>query len=159
MAEVDMKKAKAVYTTLIEALNKEELKYREDEENLRVDLSFGTDDLDVNMIIKVDADREVIRLLSPIPAKIPDDKRVDAAIAVCVANYGMVDGSFEYDITDGQLLFKMTNSYCDSMPGTETFVYMIRCSLAMVDVYNDRFFMLAMGMMTLEQFMEKDGER
>ena len=94
--------------------------------------------------------------MSRFPFDIPEDKRVDAAIAVCVANYYLVDGSFDYDITEGTITFRLTSSYRESSLGEDLFEYMIMCSAATVDAYNDKFFMLAKGMMTVQQFIEQE---
>ena len=54
-----------------------------------------------------------------------EDKRVDGAIAVCVANNGLNDGCFDYDVRDGEIRFRLTSSYRESTPGTALFEYMI----------------------------------
>ena len=86
----------------------------------------------------------------------PEDKRQDGAIAVCAANYGLVDGSFDYDIGDGEIRFRLASSYRDSDLGPDLFEYMIMVAASMVDNYNDKLFMLAKGMMTVQQFIEKE---
>ena len=154
----DIASAKAVYATIIKALDSENLKYQRDDENFRIDISFSTDDLDVKLIFSVDEDRDLIRLLSFLPGNFPEDKRIEGAVATSVANHNMVNGSFDFDLSDGEILFKMTNSYRGCTIGVECILYMLRVSLNTVDDYNDRFFALAKGMITLQQFMAKEGE-
>jgi hypothetical protein len=84
----------------------------------------------------------------------PEDKRVEGAIAVSVANYGLVDGSFDYDISDGEIRYRLTSSYRESILSDDLFEYMIMCAASTVDDYNDRFFMLAKGMIDVEKFVE-----
>ena len=86
----------------------------------------------------------------------PEDKRVDGAIAVCAANYGLVDGSFDYDLRDGEIRFRLTSSYRESALSEDLFEYMIMVSAATVDQYNDKFFMIAKGIMTVQQFLEQE---
>jgi hypothetical protein len=69
-----------------------------------------------------------------------------------------VDGCFDYDLSDGQILFRLTSSYRDSLLSEALFEYMVMVSASTIDKYNDRFFMLAKGMISLEQFIEMDGE-
>ena len=116
------------------------------------------DDIPMDMIILVRAEREIVSLLSPMPFKAPEDKRVEAAIAVSVANYGMIDGSFDYDINDGEIRFRMTASFIDSQLGEEQFKYMLFVSAQTIDRYNDRFMALVKGTMTLQQFVDLDKE-
>ena len=100
--------------------------------------------------------QEVVQFLSKLPFSIPENKRVDAAVAVCIANYRLVDGSFDYNISDGEIVFRLTSSYRESTLGEELFKYMIMVSSSTVDEYNDKFFMIAKDMMNVRQFMEQE---
>ena len=97
-----------------------------------------------------------MQLLSRLPFQIPEDKRVDAAIAICVANNGLVDGSFDYDIGEGDITFRLTCSYRESFLSADLFEYMILVSAGTIDDYNDKFFMIAKDMMSVQQFIEKE---
>ena len=152
----DMQAAKRAYATVIAMMDSENLKYSRDDANLRIELGFNTDDLDIQMKFFVDTDRDLVRILSFLPFKFPEDKRVEGAVATCVANHGMVNGSFDYDFSDGELLFKCVDSYRGGTFTQETAKYMMNVALGMVDKYNDRFFALAKGMMTLSDFVEKE---
>ncbi|MBR4943581.1 MAG: hypothetical protein IKZ28_06070, partial [Clostridia bacterium] len=107
----DLIRAKQVYATIIKALDSDNLKYTKDDNELRIDISFTTNDLDVKLIFSVDEDRDLIRLLSFLPGTFPENKRIEGAVATTVANHNMVDGSFDFDINDGDIVFKMANSY------------------------------------------------
>jgi hypothetical protein len=50
----------------------------------------------------------------------------------------------------------MTNSFLDAELGFETIRYLIFCACATIDKYNDKFLMIAKGMLSLEQFMESE---
>ena len=152
----DMQAAKRAYATVIAMMDSENLKYSRDDANLRIELGFNTDDLDIQMKFFVDTERDLVRILSFLPFKFPEDKRVEGAVATCVANHGMVNGSFDYDFSDGELLFKCVDSYRGGAFTQETAKYMMNVALGMVDKYNDRFFALAKGMMTLSDFVEKE---
>lgn len=159
MSEVNMKQAKEVFATLVKMLDTRDWKYSKDEENLIIRSGVKGDDLPVEFIIAIDAEREVVRFLSKLPFSMPEDKRVDGAIAVCVANNGMVNGSFDYDISDGDIIFRLTSSFkSGSILSEDLFEYMIMVSASTVDRYNDRLFMLAKGMITIQQFIEKENE-
>ena len=150
-------KAKRVYATIIASMDAQNLKYTRDDENLRVNLTFSTDDLDVSLRFFVDENRQLVRLLSFLPGSFPEDKRVEGAVATCIANHGMVDGSFDYDFSDGEIVFKLVNSYRDSDISTEVVAYMLRVALGMVDQYNDRFRDVADGSMSLGEFLAAEG--
>ena len=158
MAEYDMKKAVEVYDTLCSMLDNIGWKYDKVEEKLMVKSGVKGDDLPIDFLVVVKPRNQVVQFISSMPFNMPEDKRVEGALAICTANYGLVDGSFDYDLSDGQIVFRLTSSYRDSLLSEALFEYMIMVSASTIDKYNDRFFMLAKGMITLEQFIEMDGE-
>ncbi len=154
--ELNMQKAKEVYATLINMLDTRGWKYDKFEDDLVIKSGIRGDDLPVEFIVRVVPRNQVIQFISSLPFNMPEDKRVDGAIAVCVANYGLVDGSFDYDLSDGEIRFRLTSSYRESTIAEDLLEYMIMCAAATVDGYNDKFFMLAKGMLTIQQFIEQD---
>lgn len=148
--------AQQVYQTVCAALEARDWKYKKEEADLLVRSGVRGDDLPIEFVIAVDEDRQLIRVLSPLPFKMSEDNRIDGAIAVCAANFGMVDGSFDYDLTNGRIVFRMTESFRESTIGQLLIQYMISCTIAMVDEYNDKFLALNSGVMKVEAFFQKD---
>ena len=158
MSNVDMKHAKLMFNTMKQMMDDEDWKYSADEENLTIKSGLA-DDLDLIYYMSIDAEREMVRLWSTLPFTVPEDKRVDCAVAACVANNGMIVGSFQYDISDGEFCFKAASSFAGgSRLSKEAFKDIMFLALSSIKNYNDRFFMVAKGMMTLQQFIEKEGE-
>ena len=153
--EKKMELAKQVYQTLCEAIERREWNFGKDEEKLLVHFGVSGDDIPMRFILIVDAERQLIRLMSPMPFKMSESKRMEGAIATCVASFGMVDGSFDYDLSDGTIVFRMTASFRESLIGEGLFQYMISCSCAMVDKYNDQFLALDKGIMSITDFIAK----
>ena len=156
---VNMEKAKEVYRTLIRTLDGVDWKYEKNDEKLLIRSGVKSDDFPVEFIVLVKPKNEVVQFLSKLPFNFPEDKRVEGAIAVCAANYGLVDGSFDYDIRDGEIVFRLTSSYRQSLLGEELFKYMIVVASSTVDKYNDKFFMISKGMMTAVQFLEQEDNK
>ncbi len=154
--EKKMEQAKRVYETLCSAIENRQWKFGKDEEKLIVHFGVNGEDIPMQFILMVDADRELVRLLSPLPFKMSEDKRMDGAIATCVASYKMVDGSFDFDLSDGRIVFRMTASFKESTVGEGLFQYMISCSCAMVDKYNDLFMAINKGLLSISDFIKKE---
>lgn len=155
MSEIDdMNKAREVYNSLLATLDARDWKYERIDDKLAIKSGVKGDDLPIEFVMVVNPHNQVVQVLSPLPFHMPEDMRVDGAIAVAVANYGIVDGSFDYDMSDGEIRFRMTSSFRDSELGADLFEYMIGVSASTVDQYNDRFFMLAKKMITIEKFIE-----
>jgi len=156
--ELDMIKAKEVYDTIVSMMDAIGWKYEKHEEDLVIKSGAQGDDLPMDLLLIVDPKSQIVQLISRMPFNVPEDKRFDAAVAICVANYGLKDGSFDYDINDGEIRFRLTSSYRESILSKELFVYMIGVSIGTIDQYNDKFFMLSKGVMSIQQFIEQENQ-
>lgn len=144
------------FETICAMLDAREWKYDRDDENMRIICRVTGEDLPVDVVFLVQEKQQVVTLLSPLPFKMAEEKRVDGALAVAVANYGLINGTFDYDLRDGEIRFRMVSSFLESDLNAELFAYMLICSVSTVDDYNDKFMMLNKGLMTLEQFIEAE---
>lgn len=154
MAEqVNLTQAKATFKTLCQALDNNEWHYEKNEEKLEIECGAQGEDLPMKLTVKVDAERMIVMLLSHLPFVIQEDKRLDVAIAVSAINNLLVDGCFDYDVASGHMFFRMTNSFLESTIGEDVFSYLLYCSCKTIDEYNDKFLMLAKGMLSIEQFL------
>lgn len=154
--EKETKLAQAVYNDICGMLDEKGIKYTRHDDDLVISCTVRGEDIPMDIIIFVHEKQQIVRILSPMPFTVPEDKRMDMAVAVNVANYGIMDGSFDYDISDGDVRFRLTSSYRESILSKELFDYMFMVSAFTIDEYNDRFLMLAKGMMSLEKFIEMD---
>lgn len=149
------KQALSVYNTLLDALNAREWKYEEDKEKLTVRLNVTGDDISMRLVMIVDADRSLFRLLSFLPFKVKEDKRTEVAVASCEVNYSMADGGFDMDLSDGSILFRQNASFRDSIIGEGLIQYVISCACHTIDKYNDLFLMLSKDLISLGDFLGK----
>lgn len=154
--EINMEKAQKVFDSLTRMLDNRDWKYEKHEEDLLIKSRITGDDLPIDFFVRVIPRAEVIQLVAPMPFHMPEDKRVDGAIAVCFANYGLINGSFDYDIRDGEIAFRLTTSYRATDLADDLLEDMIFVAASTSDNYNDRFFMLAKGMITIQEFIQKD---
>lgn len=156
MADENLINAKKIYNNLCSFLDAKNMHYDKDDEKLRVDFGMNGDDLPMDFIIFADAERQILRLLSPMPFNFPEDKRMEGAIATCAATFSLADGSFDYDISDGKIVFRMTASFRDVVLGEGTFEYMIACAGATIDKYNDKFFAVGKGLLDITEFIKAE---
>ena len=151
--EKKLAQAKVAFDTFCRMLDNNEWSYNKNEEKLMIESGAQGDDLPMEITVRIDADRQVVLVLSHLPFVIQEDKRLELAIAVSAVNNALVDGCFDYDLANGHVFFRMTNSFLESTLGEDVFKYMLYCSCQTIDEYNDRFLMLAKGMLTIEQFL------
>ena len=144
-----------IYNDLVAMLNEMDWSFEKFDEALVIKSGVQGDDLPIEFVIKVDPDKELVRFLSKLPFEVPEDKRVDIAIAACVANFYMISGNFDFSVETGETYFRMTQSFRGGVALTkELFEYVIFVSAQTIDEYNDKFFMICKNMLSLEQFME-----
>lgn len=154
--EKKIKNAKQAYETLCAALDGMGWKYKRDDEKLLVRFGATGNDLSTSFIIMADIERQLIRLMGVLPFEMNEDKRVEGSIATNFANYKFADGSFDYNIGDGRIAFRMTATFYDSLIGTELCQYMIQCACHTIDKYNDQFLAISEGKLELADFIAKN---
>lgn len=152
--EKKVKRAKMVYDTLCKVLTDDGWNFKRDDENLVITTGAKGNDLPMDIIFIVDAKLQVISLYSPLQMKVPEDKRVDAAMAVAYVNCRLLNGCFDLDLADGEIRFRMVNSFTESILGEELFKYMTYVSCSAVDAYNEKFFALSSGVCDFGQFID-----
>ena len=157
MAEDEsMAKAKETFDTLCQMLDNRKWHYEKFEDKLRIKSNIRSDDLPIDFVMRVNPKNQIVSFLSWLPFRVEEAKRIDVALATCVVNYRLADGSFDFDLSDGEILFRLTSSFRDSAPGEELFEYMVMVSATTIDAYNDKLFMVSKGVMSLQQFMEAE---
>ncbi len=150
----ETKQAQNAFNTLCDMLDDHQWKYHRDDEKLRIECGANGEDLPIDIRITVDADKQLVTLLSQLPFKVPEEDRVMGAVAVSAANYNMVDGNFDYNLASGSIIFRLTSSFRESLVSKDVFEYMLFVSCATIDNYNDKFLMLIKHAMSLEDFIK-----
>lgn len=155
MAEIDMTKAREIYDSIVANLEAKDWKFDRDDEQMTIKSGVRGEDLPLEFVLHVHAKNELVQFLSVLPFTFAEDKRVDGAVATCVVNYRLLDGCFDFDISDGKMLFRLNCSYRGNDFSSEQLMYMIMVASKTIDDYNDKFFMMAKDMITLPQFIDK----
>ena len=150
--------AKKVFATLCKAMDELDWHYDILHEELGIRCSVTGDDIPVKLLVFVDAETQLIRLFSPMSFHINEDKRVEAAVAVGIANHGLINGNFDYDLSDGTITFRLVNPFHESEISVSLITYMIDVACHTVDRYNDRFLMLNKGVITLADFHKDENQ-
>lgn len=156
---MDQNLAKTVYETACSALDHRNWKYRRHDEDLALSFGVRGDDLPMDLVLIVNPKAEVVSVLCALSFKVSQDKRAEAALAVAVANNGLINGSFDYNLSNGEIRFRVASTYRGSLLGEDAINYMVTATTHIVDLYNDKFLMISKGMWNLEQFVKWENER
>ena len=158
MSEINEARAREIYNNFVNMLVSRDWTFEQFDEDMVIKSAIKGEDLPIQFFIFFMPEKETLQFISVLPFKVAEDMRVDLSIAVNVANYGLLNGSFDYDISDGEIRFRLTQSYKDSQLGDDLFEYMIYCGATTVDKYNDKFLALSKGLITVQDFIDKDSE-
>ncbi len=154
--ENKMKQARMAYDTFCDMLDNEKWTYKRDDENLSLDMSVKGDDLSFKLDVKVDSERSVLSILSYFDTTVKsEDAKVNMGVAISAVNNSMVNGVFDYNFVSGKILFRLVNSYMDSIISKEVYKYMLYVTCSTIDQYNDKLVLLASGSLSLEEFLKK----
>ncbi len=145
--------AKKVYVDLCAALDRRNWHYDRYDEELFVTSGFDSEDIPIELVIAVDPKMQILKVLSRLPFVVPEDKRMELAIATCVATYGLADGSFGLGLENGRIEFRVTASYRESSIGDGLFEYLVAWSNHIIDRYNDKFLALCKGLISIDDFI------
>jgi len=151
MSDVNMETAKNVYGTVCTALDEFGLNYNKIEEDLLITFSLKGDDMEHNLLIVVNPQKEVIQVAEKLPFKISEEKAADIAIAMCYANDVLLNGKFSSDLKE-RLHYDVTQIYSGSLIGVDTVKRMIMALVYTVEEYDDKFLALNKGYLKPEDF-------
>lgn len=144
---------------LITMLERQRLKYKvleQTDERTRIRLHFTGSDLPITIYVILRTDRQIASVFSALPITVPEEKRSEIALAVAAANHGLIDGSFDYNTETGEIRFRLTSCYIESVLSEALFTYLMFVSAETIDRFNDRFAALSEGSMTLDEFLAAD---
>lgn len=146
MAEANRtKRARAMFAELLHALDEMGRHYEKDVENLVVNCGLDGDDMPIELALRIDRERELAILLSPLPFEVPENSREEFALVAAALNRGEADGFFDYDYRYGRLVFRMTFNFKGGKLLRETLVYMIVSACNKVNALNGRIMYAAMS--------------
>ena len=152
--EAKIKQAKIVYKSLCDMLDEKSWRYKRLDDKLTIECGAQGDDLPIQLRIEVDAERMLVVLLSQMPFAVAENRRSALAVAVSAANYNMVDGSFDYNYLNGNIVFRLTSCFRDSLIGKDMLEYMVACSCYTIDDYNDKFLAVSKNNMSVSEILE-----
>ncbi len=151
----EQKLAQSVYKSICDIFDGNNWKYQKDEENLAVYIGINGDDLPMAFKVSCDVDRQVLRVISQLPFKIEDDKKFEGALLLSLINYMLVEGNFDYDIFEGDVMFRSTTSFKESLISKDLIEYMFQVAISTVDDYNDLLYQFNQGELSLQDAVAK----
>lgn len=136
-----------IANAITQFLVEDEWHYRFNEEDATYRMKLGLEsDLDhVDIYVRVYDESFTVSAVSPIKVKKDPAKRREMAEFICRANYGLMCGGFQYDIRDGEVLYKVYVSCHDIVPSQEMVRHSLYIPAMMFDKYSEGMFSVLFG--------------
>lgn len=148
MSKTNIKHASKIFDTLCRTLDAEKWLYDKDEEEMRVKIPIESENHTFYIVVQICKGYDIIRAESLLPVVVPESRKHEFAVAIAKANYGMKDGNFDYDQTDGFVFFRMSTGIRKSLISEEVIKCLIYSTCIIVDDYIDKFLEVAHNNMT-----------
>ncbi len=155
---MQMRKAKEVFEAICRAHKARGWSFDRYDDRFMTYCKVQGADIPIEFIFKVNPDAQVILLTSPLPFSAAADKRGEMALTVCLANYGLINGSFDYNFADGYIQFRMVNDYCGCDVSEDLINHMLSVAAGTVENYNDKLYRFSKGMLSLQEFAEGEAK-
>ena len=147
--------AKKVFDDFCQMLDTMDGKYKADENEMRIDYGVEGYDIPMDFVVIIDAKARFIKVYSLLPFTAPEDKRIDLAIAACHATSSILDGSFDFDIESGRVVFRLTHSFEDTDINEAMLRYIFSYSSFAVDLFNDKLLAVSKGNLDIGDFLSE----
>lgn len=153
MTDSELMQARNAFEAICEAMDSYDLSYEKDEEDLSVHLILNGDYMPIALDFQVIPDRELIRMISPMPFTVPRERRLEMAVAVTLINPRILNGCYDLNLNTGTMYFRLIHSFSGSDASVEAIRYLISITNCTENLYNDKLIMVKQGIISLRRLV------
>ena len=153
MDENNRLEALAIFNKYCSYLDAQNWNYEKDEDKFLVVYNVTGEDLPMRFLVVLEPELGIIRIISELPFEVSEDKIVDLNLAVTAVNDHIMNGCFL--VSPHSVLFKVASSYYFDEVDDNLFDYLMSVSINVVEKYNDKFFALEKGYVSLNDFIKQ----
>ncbi|HPW56450.1 MAG: YbjN domain-containing protein [Thermoanaerobaculaceae bacterium] len=124
-----------LFESILTHLEHDGVQFRRIGGHTAVEMAVAGDNGSFRMVIVVDAERGVVRYLTFVEGKVPEHRRREVMEFLTRANYGLLLGNFELDLSDGEVRFKVAHEAEPSTLSHAQFQSNLYLSVAIMDRY------------------------
>lgn len=147
--------AKKWYNSLCGMLDSMGWTYDKDEEKFKISCKADWDEEELDIRMYLDAEREVAITWIFLDLKVPESMRKTMAHAVNVVNYTIIHGTFDFGQEKGNLLYRCTSTYKDSVVSEDWFKYLLGTSCNTVGNNISAFRRILKGYLTVDELYDE----
>lgn len=137
-----IKQAKEIYEMWCNLLDEKDWPYEEDIKHLTLTCTVKGDDLPIPVAIIVATHPTITAIYSHLPFSISENRREAISMATCMANKKIYTGCFSIKHDSNILVYRLSHDYNINPINKEILNDMLMTSCCMVDMFNDKFFII-----------------
>lgn len=145
MDDIKQKIATSVYNAAVSDLESKGYGVEREDDKLTAYCYVDSDVFPISFAVTVDAEKQMLSLISSLEITFPQDSLTDGAVAACITNCQLVDGAFEFDYVTGDLMFRISSSFKGSVISADVFRYLFNRMHATILTYGSELAKLAKG--------------
>lgn len=148
------KLANDVFKTFCAMLDDKKITYTTSKDKLHINAVFNGDDIPIEIGVAISPALQIAVVVSHLPFIVPANKRDMIAVAVGEANAYMIDGCFEFNYLTGEINFRITTDFANSIISKDLLQYVTYTACTTTDMYNDKFLFITKSDLTAEQVVK-----
>ena len=125
--------SRSVMKNVVKALEYLDLKYEVKDHNIIILTAMG-DDLPIGMMFVADDTNLTLNIYCYLMFDIPEDSRNELIPALNAINNSINNGAFYMDMDEPKIIFKVVQSYYDTVPSRATIAHLIQIAFKTVDI-------------------------
>lgn len=158
MEERNKQYREEVYKLLCDMLDQRNIRYEKNKDDLLVKFEMAGEKLPIRILMMVDKKRNLLKLLSPLTFVVPENKRLEMALAVNALNNQLPEGNFDYECTSGRICFRITSCFEGCEISARVPEYLLFLAGTVVDRFNDKLLRFSNGAISFEQLLNGKNE-
>jgi len=140
-----LEKAEALFRSICEFLDADGIKYRIRDNETAAEIGFSGETAVLSAVIAVRVSPLVVGVFVRIPLMVPENRRVAMAETVSRANFGLMIGAFDLDMSTGFMGFRAAMPVGDAPVTHDQFRALIHAAFWTADRYHRAFCRLLFG--------------
>jgi len=151
----DSQKAKQVFRTVCDMIEHKNWSHKKDEEKRQVQILLRGKCEPIPIMFTVDEEPPLLMVKAEVSVRIKEERRADAAQAICAINNTLVNGLFDYDLCSGEVIFRISNSHMDIDISEDTVFDLLLCTVRSVDEHTQELVRINNGELSAAELIRQ----
>lgn len=155
MIQIDRMRAKKIYDLLCEVTDTGRPWYRADPDQMKISSTELVGKVwFINYIINLDSKNQLVRFIARLHIKFDTNRRVDGAMAVSIINNILADGNFDYNYSTGEVFFRNTLLFRDSVISKQLLKNFFATALHTIECHVIKLYKISKGLINYDEIID-----